>query len=192
MTYVQDIFEICSTLSGYRAEDWDILHAEADQIMAWGPDIVKTHYDALYDTSETRAIFEEGEREKLEKTLAQWLTAMTAGRQDDDFWDHQYVIGLLHVKRDVKNLYMLSMMNRLQQTVMENCYKVYEAEKAAQVSGAFLRISGMISSLIAECYIRVVERISEDGLAKVGMNPALQKRIKDNAMQNLLEEFGRA
>ncbi len=188
MSQVTELFDTISSLIDYHEEDWNILQEEAEVIASWAPEIVTVFYDTLYAIDETKAVFNEGERPKVEKTLADWVATITKGQQRSEFWDHQWFIGLLHVKRGVKNLYLLGMMNRVQQVVLANCVKTYDKDRAYQVFEAFLRISGVISALIAESYGIVVENSTQAGLSKVGMNPALLKRIKNKQIDKMLEE----
>ncbi len=188
MSQVTELFDTISSLIDYQEKDWDILQEEAETIASWAPELVAVFYDTLYALDETKAVFKEGERPKVEKTLADWVVAIANGRKRSEFWEHQWFIGLLHVKRNVKNLYMLGMMNRVQQVVLANCVKTYDKDRAYQVFEAFLRISGAISALIAESYGLVVENSTQAGLSKVGMNPALLKRIKDTQIDKMLEE----
>ncbi len=188
MSQVTELFSTISSLIDYQEEDWNVLQEEAETIASWAPEIIDIFYDTLYALDETKAVFKEGERPKVEKTLADWIIAIVNGQKRAEFWEHQWYVGLLHVKRGVKNIYMLGMMSRVQQVVLANCAKTYDKDRAYLVFGAFLRISGTISALIAESYGLVVESSTQAGLSKVGMNPMLLKRIKDKQIDTMLGE----
>ncbi len=188
MSQVTELFSTISSLVDYQENDWNILQEEAETIALWAPEIIDVFYDTLYVLDETKAVFKEGERSKVEKTLADWIVTIVSGQKRDEFWERQWYVGLLHVKRSVKNIYMLGMMNRVQQVVLAHCVETYDKDRAYLVFGAFLRISGTISALIAESYGLVVESSTQAGLSKVGMNPMLLKRIKDQQIDKMLEE----
>ena len=188
MTLVGDYVTTASQLIGYRPEDWDVLAAEADRLRAWGPEIVKEFYDRLTACPEAAAVLYEGERPKLERTLARWYEQMLTGRKDEDYWKYQWYVALMHIKRKTRNLYMLGMMNHIQQIFVRKCYAEFEPAKAEELVEAFLRVSGIIASLIAECYDEVLESSTREGLAKVGINPALLNRIKDLQIKKMIEE----
>ncbi|HHM05037.1 MAG TPA: hypothetical protein ENJ19_04750 [Gammaproteobacteria bacterium] len=188
MTQAKDLFDIISPLVAYNEKDWDVLAGEAGQISTWVPDLVDVFYNTLYGHDSTKTIFQDGERPKLEKTLQDWVASLVSGPKGADFWDHQWVIALLHVRRGVRNLYMLGMMNRIQQVFLAKCVETYDKDKAHEVFSAFLRISGTVAALIAECYGALLENSTEEGLSKVGMNAALLQRIKDNQISKMIQE----
>ncbi|NOY62189.1 MAG: hypothetical protein GXP10_03355 [Gammaproteobacteria bacterium] len=183
-----ELFELISTLIDYNDEDWAILKEEGPQITQWAPELVSVFYDTLYGLEETKNIFCEGERPKLEKTLEDWIASIIAGDKGSEFWEHQWLIALLHVQRGVRNLYMLGIMNRVQQVILAKCMESYDQDKAHRVFSAFLRISGAVSALIAECYDEVIELSTTEGLSKVGVNPALLTRIKAMQIKKMLQE----
>ncbi len=183
---VKDLFEVLVPLMNYQDSDWKILQQEAQKIASWTPDIVEVFYNTVYASDATADIFHEGERKKLEKTLENWVLSLAKGTQGDAFWEHQWFIALMHVQRGVNNLYMLGMMNRIQQVVLVKCVEHYNKEKSFEVFNAFLRISGAISTLIAECYGVVLESCTQDALSRVGMNPALLQRIKSIQLKKMI------
>jgi len=188
MAKTDKFFQTISHLINYQESDWDTLANEASEIKKWVPDLIDIFYETLYELEETRSVFYDGERQKLEKTLELWLVKMLIGKQDKNFWDHQWYVALLHIKRGTKNLYMLGMMNRLQQLFLQKSIETFDHEKAFQVYSAFLRISGMVAGLIAQCYDEVVESSTRDGLTRIGLNEALITRIKDMQIKKMLDE----
>ena len=181
-----------SSLINYEASDWDVLQSERDVIITWAPELICAFYDTLYSIEDTRKVFHEGEREKLEATLEKWIFSILSGRQGEEFWDHKWYVALLHIKRGTKNLYMLGIMNRLQQVFLEKCISDFTPARALEVFASFLRISGMVAGLIAQCYDEVNETSTRDGLNRVGLNEALLKRIKDLQITKMLEEVQEA
>ncbi|MDH5301935.1 MAG: protoglobin domain-containing protein [Gammaproteobacteria bacterium] len=192
MGQTDHLFRCIAQLINYHEEDWNILHAESSKIAGWTEDIVKEFYDTLYGMDEVREIFFDGERPKLENTLRHWIVSIVSGPKTQLYWNHQWYIALLHVKRGVKNLYMLGIMNRVQQLFLAKCVANYEdKEKAFRVFNAFLRISGAVSALIAECYDDVQSTSTINGLSRVGMNPALIDRIKSLQIDKMIQEIER-
>ena len=189
MSRVKELFDALSPLLGYDDRDWDVLKNEAEPIANWVPDIISVFYTALYASQDTNKIFHDGERSKLEQTLKDWVLSLAEGKQGDDFWEHQWLIALLHVQRGVNNLYMLGMMCRVQQVVLQKCMEHYEDKnKAVEVYSAFHRISSTVATLIAECYGEVLQNSTKDGLSRVGVNPALLQRIKNTQIKKMIEE----
>jgi len=188
MSIAQSFYGTISKLTAFDQADWDTLAAEADTIKTWSPELVSVFYDTLYSIEETTAVFHEGERAKVEATLEKWIVDILSGDQGDKFWNHQRYIALLHIKRGTKNLYMLGMMNRLQQAFITKCMENFDEEKAVKVYLAFLRLSGMVAGIIAQCYDEVTETSMQTGLSRVGLNDALVNRIKSMQIDKMIKE----
>ena len=191
MKEVNDLFPIVSHLVDYNDRDWDTLQEEAENFAEWIPELVQAFYDTLYAHESTQSIFHENERPAVEKTLTNWLASLASGVKQEAFWNHQWLIALLHIKRDVKNIYMLGMMNRVQQIVLKKCLDAYDKDRAYEVYSAFIRITGIVAALIAECYDILQRHIAEDGLSKVGMPTALYQRIRGLQLEIMLKEVDR-
>jgi hypothetical protein len=179
MPDISENFEIICTLMDYHEEDWEVLKQEARQISEWSPELVTVFYDTVFAYDKTASVFHEGERPKVEQTLARWIAELASGAKEKEFWQHQWIIALIHIQRGVRNIYVLGMMNRLQQVVLQKCMETYEQPKALRVYSAFLRLSGVIAALIAECYTELQEAITGQGLAMAGLNPGLVQRIRE-------------
>lgn len=188
MSVTQSFYETSSKLIAFEESDWDVLASEAETIKTWAPELVDVFYDTLYSIEETTAVFHDGERAKLEETLRQWIVNILSGDQGEKFWNHQRYIALLHIKRGTKNLYMLGMMNRLQQIIVSKSLECFGPEKGLQVYLAFLRLSGMVAGIIAQCYDEVTETSMQAGLSRVGLNEALITRIKTMQIDKMLKE----
>ncbi len=184
----KSFYDTISKLIAFEESDWNVLANEADVIKTWIPDLVGIFYDTLYGINDTSAIFHTGERGTLEEKLEQWVVDILSGDQGEKFWNHQRYIALLHIKRGTKNLYMLGMMNRMQQVFLEKSMANFEQDKAIRVFNAFLRLSGMVAGLIAQCYDEVIETSTHVGLSKVGLNPALISRIKSMQIDSMLKD----
>lgn len=188
MTIAQSFYSTISKLTAFEQSDWEVLASEAETIKSWSPELVSVFYETLYSIEETTAVFHQGEREKVEATLAKWIVDILSGDQGDKFWNHQRYIALLHIKRGTKNLYMLGMMNRLQQVFFGKCMENFDSEKAVKVYLSFLRLSGMVAGIIAQCYDEVTETSMQSGLSRVGLNEALINRIKTIQIDRMLKE----
>lgn len=190
MGQTDQLFRSIAALINYHEKDWEVLQAESATIAGWTEEIVNEFYDTLYGMEEVREIFFDGERPKLETTLRNWINSIVGGPKTQLFWNHQWFIALMHVKRGVKNLFMLGIMNRVQQLFLAKCVACYDdKDKAFELFHAFLRISGAISALIAECYDDVQSTSTINGLNRVGMNPALIDRIKTLQIDKMIQEI---
>lgn len=183
-----EIFQEVQELVGYHEPDWNVIASARDEIITWIPELVAVFYDTLYANPSTKVVFREGERPALEKTLEEWVASLTGGPPDAHMWNHQWFIGMLHVKRGVKNLFMLGMMNRIQQVFFTKCMATWEPQRAIEVYEAFHRISSTISAIIAECYGEVVDLSVQESTKRVGLNEKLLRSIREKQIDRLMTE----
>ena len=144
--------EDLKTLTGYTDRDPVILQATAAKTLPWQEEVTQIFYDTLYGYSPTRAVFSDDERPAREKTLANWYSRVARGEIDDAFWEWQWFVGLVHIKRGISNSFMLGMMSRVQLVFRANCFEAFPPEKAEVIFGAFKRVTDIIAGLIAEGY----------------------------------------
>lgn len=177
-----------SELVNFDPGDRDLLLEEMENIVEWIPEIVAEFFDTLYACEETRNVFRDGERELLEKTLAAWIFDILSGYEDTEFWEYQWVIALVHMKREVRNIHVVGIMNRLQQVVLAKCQQTYEPERAVLVFSAFLRITGITTALIIECYTELQESITREGLESVGVRAGIVSRIRTLKLDSMMKD----
>jgi len=150
------------TLTGYTDADAQIMLEVADQTGPWGPMITTAFYDKLYGYESTSPVFKEGERPTREKSLIHWYDMLIAGKVNDDFWQWQWYVGIVHIPRGISNSFMMGMMSSVQQLFITQCMATFEKEQALIVYGAFKRITDVVAGLIAESYfesyLEAVER----------------------------------
>jgi len=75
------------------AEHAAVIAANADALVAFGPEIAKGFYDTLYGHGPTEEIFHEGERPMREQTLIGWWERTARGPIDDDYWAWMAMVG---------------------------------------------------------------------------------------------------
>ena len=93
------------------------------------------------------------------------------------------------MKRNVKNIHVAGMMNRIQQVVLFKCRETFDPEKAIQIFTAFLRITGITTALIVECYTELQEFITEKGLESVGVRAGIVARIRQIKLDAMMVEI---
>lgn len=189
MKEINAVFNATAPLLGHKNEDWLRLQGEAEQFSLWIPELVQIFFDTLYTEDDYKQVFSDGERPGLEKTVTQWFTNLPNGREQEHFWEQQWVMVIVHIQRDVSCISMLAMMNKIQQLVLQNCINTYDKDKACEIFNAFLRITGMITALIVKCYEIFQDNVTAEGLAKVGMSPKLLERIRKMQFDDMLADM---
>ncbi len=185
---MKETLEHLISLTGHTEEDFMILGRHATMSKAWADDAVRVFYDTLFAYPPTSEVFREGERPEREASLREWYLEVTGGEIRDGFWRHQWTVGLLHVKRHVKNSFMISMVSRIQQLFLTRCLAELEPAVALEVFGAFKRITDVVLGLVAEGYHQGYVAAVAD---VTGMQGALIDRMADVAVDGLLAKARR-
>lgn len=170
------------TLTGYTDADAQILHGVAEKTVAWGPMIATAFYDTLYGYESTSPVFKKGERPTREKSLVHWYDMLIAGKVNDDFWQWQWYVGIVHIPRGISNSFMMGMMSSVQQMFLTQCMAAFEKEQALTVYGAFKRITDIVAGLIAESYF-------ESYLEAVQRSTGLSRKLIDRQVSFAVEEM---
>ncbi|HSH01687.1 MAG TPA: protoglobin domain-containing protein [Anaerolineae bacterium] len=113
--------------------------------------IVAGFYEALYSHGPTKAIFVEGERPDREETLRKWWRRTVSGPFDADYWGWQALVGLIHVKRKVKNVMMIGMWGWILTFLREAVTN--EASVDDELLVSFERLAATVKALTAESYL---------------------------------------
>ncbi|MEI6043444.1 MAG: protoglobin domain-containing protein [Chloroflexota bacterium] len=161
-------------LTGFSAQDSQILRENAAHLQQWTDELTKVFYDTLYAYPRTAQVFVDGERPHREITLHDWYLEVISGQIKPEFWQRQWFVGLMHIKRGVDNQFLFGILSRVQLFFMDKCYQDFDPVKATRVFVAFKRMTDVIAGLIVESYrqqyLHAVERAS-------GINQALIHRM---------------
>lgn len=170
------------TLVGYTDADAQILRDVADQTRPWGLTVATVFYDTVYAYETTAAVFKEGERPVREKSLIHWYNLLISGQINDDFWQWQWYVGIIHIPRGISNSYMMGMMSRVQQLFGQQCMATFEGEQALVVYNAFKRVTDVVAGLIAESYF-------ESYLEAVERSTGQSRKLIDRQVSFAVEEM---
>ncbi|HEX2911685.1 MAG TPA: protoglobin domain-containing protein [Chloroflexia bacterium] len=173
------------TLTSFVEDDCKTLRDSAATTQTWADEIIATFYDTLFANKSTAAVFQEGERPHREETFRQWYLEITSGEINPTFWEHQWFVGLIHIKRGVNNEFVIGIMSRVQKLFLDKCMAEMDTLRAEQVFGAFKRVTDIIVGLIVEGYrqqyLSAVERTS-------GISRALVDRMAKVEAEGMIEE----
>ena len=181
--------EILSQLpSETKLNNDDILAIRRNKDFLFGiaDKIVKDFYDTLFSNPKTKAIFNEGERAIREKSLKMWLEATVEGEFDIDYWSWQTFVGILHVKRKVKNNMMIAMMGRVSDIITTEAILSISQEEVLALKTAWSKLSATVLSLIGEAYHIFY-------MKAVGNTTGLPQALIDNTVKveidNLINQY---
>jgi hypothetical protein len=123
-----------------------------DYLLGIEDSLVEVFYDALYSHAVIEAVFEDGERPAREQTLRTWWR-----RSIDGPIDHQYMlwmtfVGVVHIRRRVKNPMMVSAMTVISDHVHQRARAELDADAVEKLQTAFSHLTTTIVSLISESF----------------------------------------
>ena len=180
---MKTVLENLIELTGHTEEDFAVLGRHAATTRSWADDAVRVFYDTLFAYPPSAVVFLKGERPHREATLRDWYLEIVSGDVGDDFWTQQWIIGLVHIKRHVKNSFMVSMVSRLQQLFLQRCLAELDPVQGPEVFLAFKRITDVVLGLVADGYHQgYIEAVTD----VTGMRGALVDRMADVAVDRLL------
>jgi hypothetical protein len=132
--------------------DLDILKASKDFVMERLDLITTNFYDTLYKFEKTKVVFHDGERPIREKSFKHWVDETLTRDLDEDYWKWQTFVGLIHIKRGIKNDIFITMLNYVTEMLTEEVIMNIPKEQAVQIIKAWLKLTATVSSLITEGY----------------------------------------
>jgi hypothetical protein len=148
-------------------------------------ELVQGFYDVLFSHVPTRELLVEGERPAREETLRHWWRRTVSGPFDDEYWAWQTLVGLVHVKRGVKNAMMMGMWRWMLSWLGERLSGMMEEREAHELLTSFGRLSSTVQALTAESYM---EHYLATLLRMTGFKASLLNRLIGVEIDRLLDE----
>jgi hypothetical protein len=149
---METTIESLKYLTEISDQDRQVLQAATKHTQQWADEFGQMVYETLLNYQPTREVFKEGEPLKHKKMMETWYLQAISGEFDDQFWRHQWRVGLRHVERGILNVYMLGLMDRVQRFFLDKCMSTFDPEHGTELFKAFQRVTDVASALIAEGY----------------------------------------
>ncbi len=171
------------TLSGLTEEDYRILQEHAPKTQAWMDEIFDDFYKAIFAHPASANFFPDGEHKSHERYLHKWYMQAASGDYSANYWQNQWVVGLVHIRKHVSNPFMFGAMSRLQQMFLKKCLEQMPPTEAERLYGAFKRVTDVVAGLIAEAYfMNYVDALADvagfrKNLVEQMMNLEINKRL---------------
>lgn len=112
--------------------------------------ITQGFYDVLYNHQQTLEILKNDDRTNREKVLRNWWIETLNSKFDDQYWQWQVFVGLVHIKQKVTNPMMISMWGWLLNTLNGELKTKLSGDDQTEVMNAFGRLAATIQALTAE------------------------------------------
>lgn len=141
-----------TALTGLTEADYAVLRTYDEQTEAWMKEVFDDFYDAILGYDQTAGFFPGGNHAAHERYLHRWYLQAVSGDFSPTFWQAQWVVGLVHIRKHVSNPYMFGAMSRIQQMFLHKCLQNLSLSEAEKLFGAFKRVTDVIAGLVAEAY----------------------------------------
>jgi len=166
-------------------EDIQIIHTNKDFILDREDAIFDRFFEILLNFEPTKNVFKEGEVPIVMKVFKRWLKITLSSEFNDEYWEWQTFVGLVHIKRGVTNNVFISMLSVVTEMLVDAVVTNVPKEDAIPILKAWLKLSRMISALISESYRIFYLRAVED---VTNIDENLLNRISLLAIDKLLEK----
>ena len=151
--------------------------------------LVDGFYDALFAHRQTAAVFDLDERAAREETLRNWWRRTVNGPLDSGYWSWMGLVGVVHIRRGVRNPMMLSMMALVQDVVQHEAVAAgLSVDRVEALRLAFSHVANTASAVISESYTQSYVGALQ---ALGGLNPKLLANMLSIEIQ-AIEDSGRA
>lgn len=151
--------------------------------------LIERFYDALFAHRQTAAVFDLDERAAREQTLRTWWRRTVSGPLDSGYWSWMGLVGVVHIRRGVRNPMMLSMMAFVQDVVQHEAVAAdLPPEQVEALRLAFSHVASTASAVISESYTQSYVGALQ---ALGGLNPKLLANMLSIEIQ-AIEDSGRA
>ena len=114
--------------------------------------ITKNFYDTLFNFEKTSKVFHDGERKMREKSFQHWANQTLTRDIDEEYWKWQTYVGLIHIKRGIKNDIFITMLNYISEMLVEEVVMNLPKEQAVPILKAWLKLTATVAALITEGY----------------------------------------
>jgi len=166
-------------------EDFAVLKASKGFVVERLDIITKNFYDTLFNFDKTKKVFHDGEREVREKSFKHWADETLTRDIDEDYWKWQTYVGLIHIKRGIKNDIFITMLNYISEMLVEEVVMNLPKEQAVPILKAWLKLTATVASLITEgyrlFYYKAIENVT-------GLNQKLLDNTVKVEIDNLVAE----
>ena len=154
-----------------NAHDAAAIARHTELLLSMEDDLVGAFYETLFAHRPTAAVFDLDERSAREETLRHWWRRTVTGPLDEGYWTWMGVVGVVHIRRGVRNPMMLSMMAFVERFVHDQVHEAdLPAGEAEALDEAFAHLCATTATVISESYTQsYVSALQALG----GLNPKL-------------------
>ncbi len=134
----------------FGKQDAECIARHREVLLGLEDAIIQGFYDVLYSHPQTLEILKNADRSNRENILRFWWRQTLYSQFDDQYWQWQVFIGLVHIKQKVSNPMLISMWGWILNTVNSELRNKLPENEQYAVMNAFGRLAATIQALTAE------------------------------------------
>ena len=180
-----EIFDSMPISTRFSNTDMQIIKKHKEVLLELEDAFVRSFYDTLYSHPQTYAILKNDIRSNRENILRNWWQQTINGRFDDEYWEWQVFVGLIHIKKKVTNPMMIAMWGWMITNLRCILADKLNQDELNELMAAFERLAATIQSLTAESFLaNYIEAIE----SATGFNNNLINRMVDIQIKGMIEK----
>lgn len=184
---VEEILDLMPPQTRFSEADSAVILAHKDILLELGQSLVESFYQTVLTHAPTAAIFRPDEMEERVRSLSSWWRRTCEGPHDRAFFAWQLFVGLIHIKRGVRNPMVIALWSHLLVYLSTHLSQRLDAAQAAPVLCSLQRLATTIQALITEGYLQNYIEILGNS---TGMSTVLLDRLVMTRIDDVLNQYG--
>ena len=149
---VEEILENAENLTGIGEKDLQTLKDKKDILISWSDELMDSFYRTLLNYPKTAKVFEKIPVERVKAKNKKWYEEVISGKLDKNFYEFQFLVGLIHIYYGIENNVMIFMAQHLKSHFLNKAVETFETEEAIAVFKAFSKLVDFLIALTVEGY----------------------------------------
>jgi hypothetical protein len=189
MTSIQKItakiFSDMPLQTQFSKQDAECIAKHCDLLLQLEDTIAQGFYDVLYEHPQTLEILKNDDRTNRENVLRNWWVKTLNSQFDDQYWEWQVFVGLVHIKQKVTNPMLISMWGWLLNTLNSELKGKLSTDEQSALMSAFGRLAATIQALTAESVlVNNMQAITD----ATGVNAKLLDRLVSLQIDGMIKQ----
>lgn len=182
---VAEIKSVMPPQTLFSDKDAQVFKNNQDLLLSIGEKLIQGFYAVVGAHAPTKVIFDGDDMGKRASDLKVWWQRSVTGPFDDAYWVWQAFVGVIHVKRGVKNAMMMSMWGWIMDFVNKELADKTDPQNAYQILQSLGRLSATAQALAADSFL---ETYLSGILRATGFSKKLLDKMVENEINQLVAE----
>jgi signal transduction histidine kinase len=140
-------------------EECRLLQSAREPISSKIPAITERFYNSIIrDPTTSSIIANQKVVERLTATLSIWMSSLFCGKYDEEYFQRQLKIGMVHLRVGLSNTYLLISANGMKNDLYRELHKLYPGQKGFMLQRALSKVIDLSLAIISESYLDEQEK----------------------------------